>query len=91
MGYGLPAYLSLIAFIAMVLVSGLPVVIFIAPDGRRAFKLMFLIDGAEFLVLVCFSWFCRWWLLAIGGFSAFDSLKQPESLILAQDERWRQA
>ena len=62
MGYGLPAHLSLIAFIAMVLVSGLPGVIFIAPDGRRAFKLTFLIDGAEFLVLVCFRGF------AVDGF-----------------------
>ncbi len=30
-----------------------PFAIFIAPDVRRAFKLTFLIDGAEFLVLVC--------------------------------------
>ena len=53
-GYGLLTDLSLIVLIAMFVVSGLPVAVDVAPDQGNAFKLTHMIDGAEFLVLVCF-------------------------------------
>ena len=58
MGDGWSGHLSSIAFIAMLVVSGLPVAAGIAPDGCGAFKPAHLIDGAEFLVFGFFLEAC---------------------------------